>query len=125
MNAPTTNPLPERTAMTDMSRTLASLGPWSAHNTGAAPAPAGKTQRMLDYIRENRSANAIELAIEADLDNTGLVGALLKNAIKKGQVDRIAGRYHWNAAYDAELQADLLQAAQVLRRHGWKVQAPR
>lgn len=111
-------------ALGKMAGTLAGYAPWSAHTTGAPLVQASKTQRMLDFIKANRSANAAELAIEAELHKTGLVNALLKSAINKGQVDLIDGRYCLNTSYNASLQTSLLDAAQLLRRHGWQVKAP-
>jgi hypothetical protein len=57
----------------------------------------------------------------ADLDNTGLVSALLAGDIEKGRVFMRAGKYHWNPQHDEQLQAQLKAAANLLKRHGYKV----
>lgn len=83
-----------------------------------------KTDRLRNYLRHHGAANASTLADEADVPQTALVGALLKGDIAKGRVFRRGDKYHWNRQFDEELHKRVQEAAELLKRNGYKVIKP-
>lgn len=88
---------------------------------GFSQKPDTKTERLRSYLRKHGRATAADLAIEADLDNTGLVWALLKGDIAKGAVEMQGGHYTWNDEYDDQEQQELKAAMRRLRAAGFVV----
>lgn len=89
-----------------------------------------RTEQIRQLLRKQGSMTAHEILMELVLPedfwgDSGLVGALLKNDIARGQVTRANGKYYWNFSYDEALQNELHQAANLLRRHGYTVEAPK
>jgi hypothetical protein len=93
----------------------------AARLLGHTQKPDTKTERLRTYLRQNGRATAADLAIEADLDNTGLVWALLKGDIAKGAVEMQGGHYTWNDEYDDQEQQELKAAMRRLRAAGFVV----
>jgi hypothetical protein len=83
--------------------------------------PHTKTEALRAYLREVGRATAADLAMEADLANTGLVWALLKGDIAKGAVERRANQYIWNFDFDEEKQRDISEAIHLLKSAGYSV----
>ncbi|MBS3998132.1 MAG: hypothetical protein KGZ67_12530 [Hydrogenophaga sp.] len=94
--------------------------------TDSEPADPGlsKTERMRAYLRQHGPAVAATLADEADVPTSALVGALLKGDMARGSVYRRGHKYHWNPQFDVQLHEQIKQAAALLRRHGYRVEAP-
>lgn len=88
---------------------------------GHAQKPETKTERLRTYLRQKGRATAADLAIEADLDNTGLVWALLKGDIAKGAIERNGLHYTWNEAYDDQEHEELKAAIRRVRAAGYLV----
>jgi hypothetical protein len=108
--------------MQSIATALTGRSPWPFQMPAKPePKPTSKTDKLRHHLRAQGSANAVVLAMEADLDNTGLVSALLAGDIEKGRVFMRAGKYHWNPQHDEQLQAQLKAAANLLKRHGYKV----
>lgn len=80
-----------------------------------------KTERMRIYLRQHGPTTAAELAMEADVPQTGLVGALFKGDLARGSVYKVGHRYHWNPQFDTALHQRLKEAAALLRAHGYHV----
>jgi len=98
-------------------------GPWLP-TPQPEPAQPSKTDRLREYLRTQGSATAIDLALEADLASTGLVGALLKVDLERGRVEFRAGRYTYNHEFDEAMDAEIRKAMALLKRHGYKVKKP-
>lgn len=101
----------------------------SAPNATTTPSTS-RTEQIRQLLRKQGSMTAHEILMELVLPedfwgDSGLVGALLKNDIAKGQVTRANGKYRWNFDHDEALQNELHQAANLLRRHGYTVEAPK
>jgi len=88
---------------------------------GFSQKPDTKTERLRTYLRKYGRATAADLAIEADLDNTGLVWALLKGDIAKGSVERDGQHYTWNEDYDDQDHQELKAALRKVRAAGYTV----
>lgn len=89
---------------------------------GDAPVrPPTKTGAMRAYLQEHGKATAHDLAIEGDLENTGLVWALLKADIAKGAIERRGNHYVWVEAYDENRRKDIQAAIRLLRSTGYSV----
>ncbi len=84
-----------------------------------------KTEKLREALRSNARLTALQLATLADLDNSGLVGALLKHDIALGRVKFEDGGYYWNHEFDERVRQAIEDAIVVLRRHGYTVQAPK
>lgn len=115
-------------AMLHMTQALTARAPWPQVRSCKPPTNAEakgetKTARMLAYLKAHGSASAHELADEADIDRACQVSAVLKTHIRRGQVELVRGRYRLNEQYEAGLQQELAQAAALLRRHGYRVEA--
>lgn len=110
--------------MQSIATTLAGRSPWSFAKREPDQRPASKTERMRHYLRTQGSATAADLAMEADLENTGLVSALLAGDIAKGRLFMRSSKYHWNPQHDEQLQTQLDAAVTLLKRHGYKVSKP-
>lgn len=80
-----------------------------------------KTERIRRYLRECGPANSATLAMEADVPQCALVGALLKGDLQRGSVLRQGTRYAWNHQWDIQAQEEISQAKALLRRHGYNV----
>lgn len=91
---------------------------------GFSQKPDTKTERLRSYLRKHGRSTAADLAIEADLDNTGLVWALLKGDIAKGAVERDGQHYTWNEAYDDQDHQELKAALRKVRAAGYVVTKP-
>lgn len=83
--------------------------------------PTTKTGAMRAYLRARGKATAADLAIEAGLENTGLVGALLKADIAKGAIERRGDHYHWVDTFDQEQHRRVQAAIRTLRAAGYTV----
>ena len=86
--------------------------------------PMTKTDRLRAYLRDVGPATPVMLAQAADLNTTALVGALLKSDVRRGQVRLHAGKYFWAHDFDAAREAEIREAAALLRRAGWRVKRP-
>lgn len=91
--------------------------------------PTSLTEQMRHLLRSHGSMTAAHIMLDLDLPdnffgNSGIVGALLKNDIAKGQVTRSDGQYHWNWHHDEALQTELQEACRLLRLHGYTVHEP-
>lgn len=84
---------------------------------------ASKTSKLLYALRDGPKTGA-QLATIADLESTGLVGALLKHARSRGQVNFWGGHWSLNPDFDADLRAELDAAVAMLRRAGYKISPP-
>lgn len=83
------------------------------------------TARIRDLIRQHGPLSSHSIAATLEMDGaSGLVYALLKNDLQKGQVEFSDGKFYWNQAYDEGLAKRIKQAAALLRRHGYRVGAP-
>lgn len=80
-----------------------------------------KTERMRIYLREFGPATAANLAMEADVPSSALVGALLKADLAMGRVVRDGSRYAWNSEWDEQTNNDIRKAKALLMRHGFTV----
>ena len=80
-----------------------------------------KTELMRRYLRQHGWANSHTLAIEADVPQVALVGALLKGDLLRGSVIRQGNGYAWNTHYDAQTAVQIQQAKALLRRHGYVI----
>lgn len=83
--------------------------------------PPTKTGAMRAYLQEHGKATAHDLAIEGDLENTGLVWALLKADIAKGAIERRGSHYVWVEAYDENRRKDIQAAIRLLTSSGYRV----
>lgn len=101
-----------------------SLWPVAAPRNEVGEVEQTKTDRLRNYLRHHGAANASTLADEADVPQTALVGALLKGDIAKGRVFRWGDKYHWNHQFDEELHKRVQEAAELLKRNGYKVIKP-
>lgn len=111
--------------MQQIATTLAGRGPWlAAQPSEGAPKRVNKTEAMRNYLRANGKATAPDLAMEADVEQTGLVGALLKTDLQRGRIFMRDGRYHWNPEHDERQAAEVRQAIALLKRQGYKVLKP-
>lgn len=111
--------------MQSIATTLAGRSPWPFQMPAKTEQkPTSKTDKLRHHLRAQGSATAQDLAMEADLDNTGLVSALLAGDIAKGRIFIRAGKYHWNPQHDEQLQTQLDAAVTLLKRHGYKVGKP-
>jgi hypothetical protein len=95
----------------------------------AAPSTHGpgggtKTQTMRRYLQCHGPANSVTLALEAELENTGLVSALLKGDIERGSVYRHGDKWAWNDEWSAAREQALRDAAALLRHAGYVVKPP-
>ena len=114
------------TPFTAMAKALAKRYP-------AAPAPATTcsapgqtlTARIRELVRQHGPLSSLSIAATLEIDgSSGLVYALLKNDLQKGQVEFSDGKFYWNHDYDAGLAKRISQAAALLKRHGYRVKAP-
>lgn len=92
---------------------------------GQCPAGMTRTEAIRDLLRTTGPRNALAIAIELDLPDSGRVAALLKDDLRKGAVRLVHGRYEINSDFDAQILRELNQAAALLRRHGWSVKEPK
>lgn len=83
--------------------------------------PLSKTGAMRAYLQEHGKATVADLAIEADLENTGLVYALLKADIAKGAIERQGNHYVWIESYDDDRRKDIAAAIRLLKSSGYSV----
>lgn len=74
-------------SIANMAQTL-TTSPWVAPKAPKQDKPASKTEIMRQYLRTRGWANSHTLALEADVPQLSLVGALLKNDIASGKVLR-------------------------------------
>ncbi|WP_265281297.1 hypothetical protein [Verminephrobacter aporrectodeae] len=73
-------------------------------------------------VKHQGPVKGAQIAIALDVPgNSGRVHALLKSDIQRGQISVAGGLFQWNWAYDAEQQRQLMDAASLLRKHGYKV----
>lgn len=89
--------------------------------TPPAQRPTSKTGVMRDYLRTRGKATAADLAIEANLESTGLVWALLKTDIAKGAIERRGDHYHWVDTFDHEQHRRIQAAIRTLKAAGYTV----
>jgi hypothetical protein len=95
---------------------------WSFSIEAQPAEPAiSKTERMREYLRQHGPTTAMDLAMEADVPSSALVGALLKGDLARGSVYKVGNRYHWCHQFDLELHKRLKDAAALLRAHGYMV----
>jgi len=94
---------------------------WPQPLAASLARPATKTGAMRAYLQEHGKATAHDLAIEGDLENTGLVWALLKADIAKGAIERRGNHYVWIEAYDEDRRKDIQAAIRLLRSSGYVV----
>jgi len=83
--------------------------------------PVTKTSLMRDYLRKQGKATAADLAIEAGIESTGLVWALLKADIAKGAIERQGTHYVWIDSFDAEQHRAVQSAIKLLKALGYSV----
>lgn len=100
---------------------------WPAFRTNATDksGPLSKTEAIRRLLRTAGPMTSARICLEVDLPNTGRVSALLKADLRCGRVALRCGRFEWNRNYDEALAVDLQDAVRLLRRHGYKVAAPR
>lgn len=112
-------------AFAHMASSLASAAPWPAPaRDPAEPRPANKTQAMRELLRAYGRADAVRLAMEAGLERTGSVNALLKGDLASERVTFRAPYYYWNTAHDERQAVEVRQAIALLKRQGYKVTKP-
>lgn len=95
------------------------LAPLPTHGQGI-----NKTETMRRYLQCHGATNSATLALEVELENTGLVSALLKADIERGSVYRHGEKWAWNDEWSAGRQQALRHAAALLRRAGYGVTPP-
>lgn len=83
--------------------------------------PTSKTATLRAYLKRQGRAKAADLAIEADLANTGLVWALLKGDINKGAVVREGEWYVWDESHDEKRHCAIKAAIRLLKSAGYQV----
>lgn len=116
------------TTFTQMANVLAKLPTFPA-----APAirqqrtpGATRTDSIRDLLREaSRPLTAAEIAFDLDLPSSCTVWLLMKYDMQKGRVLLSDGLYRWNHDYDRQEAEELREAIKLLKRHGYRVKAPK
>lgn len=85
-------------------------------------APMSKTAAMRAYLKRRGRATAAQLAEDAQLANTGLVGALLKADLDKGVVVREGSWYVWDEGHDEAQRVAIQAAIRLLTAAGYRVE---
>ena len=114
------------TPFTAMAKALARRYP-------APPVPAPEcgargqtlTASIRELIRQHGPLSSLSIAATLEIDGSrGLVYALLKNDLQKGQIEFSEGKFYWNHDHDEGLAKRIKQAAALLRKHGYSIKAP-
>lgn len=107
---------------THMAQTLA-RNPWVPARVVDEPQQraTSKTERIREHLRTHGWANSHTLAIEADVPQAALVGALLKNDLARGRVLREGSGYAWNTSWDEQEASEIRSAISLLKRRGYIV----
>lgn len=113
------------TPFTAMARSLAKRYPAASMPVPKCSAPGQTlTASIRELIRQHGPLSSLSIATTLEIDGArGLVYALLKNDLQKGQIEFSDGKFYWNHAYDEGLAKRIKQAAALLRRHGYRIKA--
>lgn len=79
----------------------------------------GITTRLFGLLSVHGAMTTRELADAAGLEQSKLIWGLMKLPLKRGQVTYSDSRWRLSTACEAQLQHDINQAVQLLRKHGW------
>lgn len=88
----------------------------------AAETPTlSRTERLRLALHTHGRCSARTLADKVGLENSALVGALLKHDIELGRVKYFDGAYELDPDFDMSDRAEIAAAIALLQRHGYKV----
>lgn len=89
------------------------------------PARISRTERIRELLRQRGPLSSAAIATELDLSTQGLVGALLKADLHAGRAFHQGGLYHWDHAFDEQLQREIAEAIHLLKKNGYSVERTR
>ncbi len=94
------------------------------------PKAQGRTESIRAVLRQaGRPMSAAEILFDAGealphSANSSLVSMLMKWDIKQGRVIFEDGRYRWSSETEAEEAEAVREALKLLRRRGYRIEAP-
>ena len=100
-----------------------------AWSIGEAPKrPQSRTANIRALLKaSSKPMTAFEIAYDVDLPSftSNLVWLLLKHDVRLGRVVLDDNKFSYNHEWDSALAASLRDAEKLLKRHGYKVNAPK
>lgn len=110
-------------AFESVAATLSKLGtrPRIDPPAGHPDEVVSRTEQIRRLLAAQGPLTGANIATQLEFERTELVGALLKNDIRKGRVEHVGGRYRLVDDWDEHLQSELRDAAALLRRNGYTV----
>jgi hypothetical protein len=84
----------------------------------------GITAHLFELLAVRGRMTTRELADAAGFEKSSLIWGLMKHPRQRGQVTYESGIWQLSNAQAAQLQHDINQAAQLLRKHNWTCTPP-